>query len=228
MKASFHGHAVVMLETDDGTKLLFDPFITGNESCDLDAETVEPDVILVTHAHADHFGDTVAIAKRTGAQVITTVEIADYLGTLDVEAHGMQPGGAHEFEFGRVKFTQAIHGSSLDIDGSSVPTTLGLAAGILVTADNRTVYHVGDTALYSDMRLIGDSEKIDLAFIPIGDNFTMGPRDAAVAARWLKADTVVPIHYNTFPLIEQNPTSFINLLHQGVGIVLEIGQSIAC
>lgn len=228
MKATYHGHAVVSLETNDGTNLLFDPFITGNELCDLDADTVEPDVILLTHAHSDHFGDTVEIAKRTGAQVITTVEIADYLATLDVEAHGMQPGGAHEFDFGVVKFTQAIHGSSLDIDGSGKPFTLGLAAGIMVTADGKTVYHVGDTALYSDMKLIGTRNNIDLAFIPIGDNFTMGPEDAAVAARWLQADTVVPVHYNTFPLIEQDPNDFVKLLGQGVGIALNIGQSISC
>jgi L-ascorbate metabolism protein UlaG (beta-lactamase superfamily) len=226
MKATYHGHAVVSLETDDGTKLLFDPFITGNDLCDLDAETVEPDVILLTHAHADHFGDTVEIAKRTGAQVITTVEIADYLSTLDVEAHGMQPGGAHEFDFGVVKFTQAIHGSSLDIDDSGKPFTLGLAAGILVTADKRTVYHVGDTALYSDMRMIGERNYIDLAFIPIGDNFTMGPEDAAVAARWLQADCVVPVHYNTFPLIEQDPDDFVNRLGEGVGIALKVGQTL--
>lgn len=226
MKATYHGHAVVSIDLEDGTNLLFDPFITGNELCDLNADTVEPDVILVTHAHADHFGDTVEIAKRTGAQVITTVEIADYLKTLDIEAHGMQPGGTHEFDFGVVKFTRAIHGSSLDIDGSGQPFTLGLAAGILVTADNRTVYHVGDTDLYSDMQLIGSRNRIDLAFIPIGDNFTMGPEDAAVAARWLQADCVVPVHYDTFPLIEQDPSDFVKLLGEGVGIALKVGQTL--
>ncbi len=228
MKATYHGHAVVSLKTQDGTRLLFDPFITGNELCDLDADTVEPDVILVTHAHSDHFGDTIEIAKRTNAQVITTVEIADYLATHDIEAHGMQPGGAYDFDFGRVKFTPAIHGSSLVIDDSGHPKTLGLATGILVTADDRTVYHMGDTALYSDMQLIGNRHAIDLAFIPIGDNFTMGPEDAAVAARWLQADTVVPIHYNTFPLIEQDPNQFINRLGEGVGIALNVGQTIDC
>jgi len=226
MKATYHGHSVVSLETNDGANILFDPFITDNEQTDLNADTVEPDVILLTHAHADHFGDTVEIAKRTGAQVVTTVEIADYLQTLDVEAHGMQPGGAHEFDFGTVKFTQAIHGSSLDIDGSGKPVTLGLAAGILFTADNKTVYHLGDTALFSDLKMIGDQNNIDLAFIPIGDNFTMGPKDASIASRWLHADCVVPVHYNTFPLIEQDPHDFVNLLYEGVGIVLDIGQTI--
>ena len=228
MKATFHGHAVVFLETEDGTKLLFDPFISGNEHTDLDVETVETDYILVTHAHADHFGDTIKLANRTGATVITTVEIADYLATKDITAHGMQPGGAYDFDFGRVKLTPAIHGSSLDIDGSGNPYTLGLASGILVTADDRTVYHMGDTALYSDMKLIGDTNTIDLAFVPIGDNFTMGPEDAAIAARWIKARKVVPIHYNTFPLIEQDPNQFINLLEDGVGEILEIGDTIEC
>ena len=228
MKATFHGHAVVFLETEDGTKLLFDPYISGNEHTDLNVETVEADYILVTHAHADHFGDTIKLANRTGATVITTVEIADYLATKDITAHGMQPGGAYDFDFGRVKLTPAIHGSSLDIDGSGNPYTLGLASGILVTADDRTVFHMGDTALYSDMKLIGDTNTIDLAFVPIGDNFTMGPEDAAIAARWIKARKVVPIHYNTFPLIEQDPNQFINLLEDGVGEILEIGDTIEC
>lgn len=223
MKATFHGHAVVMLETQSGQKLLFDPFINGNELCDLDVNTVEADYIFVTHAHDDHLGDTIEIVKRTGAEVITTVEIAEYLSSFDVKAHGMQPGGSHMFGFGKVKFTPAIHGSSIEIDGK--PHTLGLASGILVTADTQTVYHVGDTALYSDMKLIGDLHDIDLAFIPIGDNFTMGPEDASLAAKWLKANKVVPIHYNTFPLIEQNPEDYIKILDEDIGFIPEIGQT---
>src|SRR5699024_9546767 len=125
----------------------------------------------------------------------------------DVEAHGMQPGGAFDFDFGRVKFTQAIHGSSLEIDGKS--HTLGLASGILVTADSKTVYHLGDTALYSDMKLIGEMNTIDLAFKPIGDNFTMGPEHAALAAKWLQAKKIIPIHYNTSPIIKQNPEEYV-------------------
>jgi L-ascorbate metabolism protein UlaG (beta-lactamase superfamily) len=138
----------------------------------------------------------------------------------------MQPGGAYEFDFGKIKLTPAIHGSSLNIDDSGVPVTLGLATGILIQADNQTLYHLGDTALYSDMKLIGERNDIDLAFIPIGDNFTMGPEDAAIAAEWLQAKKVVPIHFNTFPVIKQDPNQFIKLLDQGVGQVLDIGESV--
>lgn len=223
MKATYHGHSVVSLETKKGVKLLIDPFIKGHDACDLDVDTVEADYILVTHAHADHLGDTIDIAKRTKAQVITTVELAEYLDSFDLDTHGMQPGGAYDFDFGRVKLTQAIHGSSLNIDG--IPTTLGLASGMLITADGQTVYHLGDTALYSDMKLIGELNEIDLAFIPIGDNFTMGPADATIAADWLKAKTVVPIHYNTFPLIEQDPQAYIEGLKESEGIVPAIGEA---
>ncbi|MGO4939022.1 metal-dependent hydrolase [Fundicoccus sp. Sow4_D5] len=224
MKVAFHGHAVVSVVTHDGTKLLFDPFITGHEQCDLNLSKVEVDVILVTHAHADHLGDTIELAKRTGAHVISTVEIVSYLSSQGLNnVHGMQPGGAHNFPFGRIKFTPAIHGSSITLENGK-PYELGLAAGILLTADNQTVYHLGDTALYSDMQLIGNREAIDLAFVPIGDNFTMGLEDAILATEWLQAKRVVPIHYNTFPLIEQDPYAFINRLPEGVGYVPKLGE----
>ena len=227
MKVTYHGHSVVTILPDDGTKLLFDPFINGHEACDLDADTVETDYILLTHAHNDHFGDTIAIAGRTGATVIANVEIAEYLSSKGINAHGMQPGGAYDFDFGRVKFTPAIHGSSLKLNpDDEIATTLGLAAGILVTISEHTFYHVGDTALYSDMKLIGEMNDIDLAFVPIGDNFTMGPEDAAIATQWLKTKQAVPIHYNTFPMIKQNPQAYIDLLAAGVGKVLAVGEFI--
>lgn len=227
MKITYHGHSVVTILTDDGVHLLFDPFINGHEGCDLDATTVKADYILLTHAHSDHFGDTIDIAKRTDATVITTVEIAEYLSSKDIKTHGMQPGGSYNFDFGSVKLTPAIHGSSLKLNpDDEVPTTLGLATGILVTIDDKTVYHVGDTALYSDMQIIGDMNDIDLAFVPIGDNYTMGPKDAAFATKWLKAKQAVPIHYNTFPIIEQDPKDFVELLEDGIGKVLDFGESI--
>ena len=227
MKVTYHGHSVVTILTDDGTKLLFDPFINGHEACDLAAERVETDYILLTHAHSDHFGDTIAIAGRTGATVIANVEIAEYLSSKGIKAYGMQPGGAYDFDFGRVKFTPAIHGSSLKLNpDDDISTTLGLAAGILVTINGNNFYHVGDTALYSDMKLIGEMNDIDLAFVPIGDNFTMGPEDAAIATQWLKAKQAVPIHYNTFPMIKQNPEAYIDLVADGVGKVLAVGEFI--
>lgn len=222
MKAAFHGHAVVSVVLDDGTNILIDPFISGNEACDLEIDKVSPDYILLTHAHNDHFGDTIEIAQKTGATVISTVEIADYLEPMGISVHGMQPGGAYTFVFGTVKFTPAIHGSTLNVDGEQL--TLGLATGILLSADGKTLYHVGDTALYSDMKLIGEQNDIDLAFVPIGDNFTMGPKDAATAVEWLKTKQAIPIHYNTFPVIEQDPEVFISMLADGVGFIPTIGD----
>ena len=222
MKVSVHGHSVVRLETKTGTRLMIDPFINGNEQCDLVVDQIEVDYILVTHAHADHLGDTIEIAKNTGSKVITTVELAEYLTSFDLDTHGMQPGGAHKFDFGTVKMTPAIHGSSLTVDG--IPTTLGLATGIIIEADEKVLYHLGDTALFSDLKLIGELNEIDLAFIPIGDNFTMGPEDALVAADWINAETVIPIHYNTFPLIEQNPKEFIDQLEKSEGRIPAIGE----
>lgn len=224
MKLKWHGHSVVSIETDGGVKLLIDPFITGHEACDLDVESLEVDYILLTHAHSDHVGDTQAIAERTGALIISNVEIVSYFEGLGLKGHGMQPGGAHEFDFGLVKMFPAIHGSSLEIDGK--PFTLGLAMGIMLTIDGKTIYHLGDTALYSDMQLIGQRHDIDLAFVPIGDNFTMGIEDALLASEWLEAKTIVPIHYNTFPVIEQDPEVFVAGLKKQKGLIPKIGERI--
>ncbi|MBT2216577.1 metal-dependent hydrolase [Virgibacillus dakarensis] len=221
MKLSFHGQAVVKVETADHT-ILFDPFISGNEKCDLNADTVKADVILLTHGHNDHVGDTVEIAKRNDALVVAPNELANYLASKGLNTHPMHIGGAHEFDFGKVKFTQAFHGSSYtEEDGTIIYT--GMPAGILLTVEGKTIYHVGDTGLFSDLKLIGNRNDIDVAFVPIGDNFTMGPEDALVAADWIQAKTVVPIHYNTFPVIEQDPYSFAREVKTGKGIVMEIG-----
>src|SRR5699024_6000735 len=195
MKISYHGHSVVQIETG-GKNILIDPFITVNKLCDLDPETVEPDVILLTHGQNDHVGDTVAIAKRTGALVVALNELAVYLGRQGIETHPMNIGGAYDFDFGRVKFTHAFHGSSYEEeDGTFIYT--GMPGGILLTIDGKTIYHVGDTGLFSDLKMIGELNDIEVAFIPIGDNFTMGPDDALIAADWIGAKTVVPVHYNT-------------------------------
>ncbi|WP_174729527.1 metal-dependent hydrolase [Mesobacillus harenae] len=224
MKVFYHGHSVVKIETN-GKTILIDPFISGNPLTDLDASQVKPDVILLTHGHSDHLGDTVELAKRNGALVVANFELATYLSWQGVETHGMHIGGAYEFDFGKVKLTQAFHGSGLVTDNNEI-IYLGMPAGILFTAEGKTVYHAGDTGLFSDMKLIGERHPIDLAFLPIGDNFTMGPEDAALAAEFLQAKQVVPVHFNTFPPIKQDPHKFINMLKPETGKVLEAGEFI--
>ncbi|WP_368503562.1 metal-dependent hydrolase [Alkalihalophilus sp. As8PL] len=225
MKVSYHGHSVVLVESK-GKKIIFDPFITGNELTDLNADTLEVDVILLTHGHNDHVGDTVELAKRNNALVIAPFELATYLGWKGVNVHPMHIGGAHTFDFGTVKLTQAFHGSAYTEEESQKIIYTGMPAGILLTLEGKTIYHAGDTALFSDMKLIGERNLIDLAFIPIGDNFTMGPEDASIAAEWLQAKQVVPVHYNTFPVIEQDPNEFAANLSGKKGKVLEVGESI--
>ncbi|MBU5342070.1 metal-dependent hydrolase [Caldifermentibacillus hisashii] len=224
MKVSYHGHSVVKIVTD-GKEILIDPFITGNGNTDLKVENESPDFILLTHGHGDHVGDTVQLAKKKDALVIAMVELANYLSWQGVKTHGMNIGGSYEFEFGKVKFTQAFHSTGVETEEQTIIYT-GMPAGLLITIEGKTIYHAGDTSLFFDMKLIGERHPIDLAFLPIGDNFTMGPEDAAYAAKLLHAKTVVPIHYNTFPVIKQDPGRFINLLEDGNGKVLQPGETI--
>ncbi|MGN7412951.1 metal-dependent hydrolase [Paenibacillus sp. SAF-068] len=225
MKISYHAHSVVKIETN-GKTILIDPFITGNSNTDLNAATVQADVILLTHGHGDHVGDTVAIAKRNDALVIASPELADMLGWEGVRTHPMSIGGAYTFDFGKVKLTQAFHSSSYVNPQAQTIIYTGMPTGILFSSEGKTIYHAGDTGLFYDMKVIGERNDIDLAFLPIGDNHTMGPEDAALATDWLQAKQVVPIHFNTFPLIQQDPHSFVELLPNGVGQVLEPGEGI--
>lgn len=224
MKVSYHGHSVVRVKTDKHV-ILVDPFISGNEACDLDAETVKADVILLTHGHNDHVGDTETIAKRNDALVVAPNELADYLGLKGLNTHPMNLGGSYDFDFGSVKFTHAFHSSSYTEEDNTIVYT-GMPGGILLTIAGKTIYHVGDTGLFTDLKMIGEMNNIDLAFVPIGDNFTMGPEDALVAADWINAKIVVPVHYNTFPVIEQDPDLFASQVKTGEGRALNIGESI--
>ncbi len=225
MKLTYHGHSVVLIEAN-GKRIIIDPFITGNGQTTLNAEELEVDVILLTHGHNDHVGDTVQLAKKNDATVVAPFELATYLGWKGVNVHPMHIGGAHQFDFGTVKLTQAFHGSAYVEEENQKLVYTGMPAGILFTAEGKTIYHAGDTALFSDMKVIGERNNVDVAFLPIGDNFTMGPEDAAVAASWLKARKVVPIHYNTFPVIEQDPKAFVAMLESGIeGKVLSSGET---
>jgi L-ascorbate metabolism protein UlaG (beta-lactamase superfamily) len=193
------GHACLWFESD-GKTVLIDPFLTGNPKAVAKPDELKPDFILVSHGHGDHVGDTVAIAKRTGATCIANYEIAGWLGKQGVKnAHGMQHGGGFQFPFGRVKLTLAFHGSQLP-DGSDGGNPCGF---LLSFKDGKKVYDAADTGLFSDMQLIGE-EGIDLAVLPIGDNYTMGPDDAVRAVKLLAPKRVVPIHFDTFDLIRQD------------------------
>lgn len=225
MNISYHGHSVVRIQTG-GKTILIDPFLTGNPTTDMQARDVTVDAILLTHGHGDHVGDTVELAKRNDALVVAPFELAAFLSWKGVKTHAMHIGGSHTFDFGIVKFTQAFHGSSFIDEQTKTITYTGMPAGILFTAEDKTIYHAGDTALFSDMKLIGSRHTIDVAFLPIGDNFTMGPEDAVIAAEWLGAKIVVPMHYNTFQVIEQDPHQFISQLKASIGRVLKPGENI--
>jgi L-ascorbate metabolism protein UlaG (beta-lactamase superfamily) len=197
VRLTYHGHSCFNIRTDEAD-LLIDPFITGNSRADVRAEDLQPAYILVSHAHSDHLGDTVPIARRTGATVISNYEIAGYMSEQGIQAHPMHLGGAHQFPFGKVKLTIAHHGSSFS-DGRYG----GNPCGFLLWLEGKVLYHAGDTALFSDMTLIGQAG-IDAAMLPIGDNFTMGPEDAIQAAKFLHPKVAVLMHYDTFDVIAQD------------------------
>jgi L-ascorbate metabolism protein UlaG (beta-lactamase superfamily) len=204
---TFHGHACVEIVTGDGTRLLIDPFLTDNPLTDATPEDfAQLDYLLLTHGHFDHVADAWDLLKRTGAMLIATFEIVSYAQEkLGIEAaHPLHIGGGYEFPFGRVKLTPALHGGQVAGEGAEGYTTL--PAGILLTLDGTTVYHAGDTALITDMQLLAG--QVDVALLPIGDNFTMGPEDAARAVEMIRPGVVIPIHYNTFEMIEQDPEAF--------------------
>jgi L-ascorbate metabolism protein UlaG (beta-lactamase superfamily) len=218
------GHSALQIRTGAHT-LLIDPYLSGNPAAAARPGDVQPDFILLSHGHGDHLGDTVAIAGRTRATVITNFELCGWLERQGIShCHPQQIGGSHAFPFGRVKLTIAQHGSALP-DGSYG----GLAAGFLITLNegNRRIYAAQDTGLFYDMKLIGE-EGIDLALLPIGDNYTMGPDDALRAVKLIEPKVVIPIHYNTFDLLAQNAQAWARRVEGETktrAVVLKPGES---
>jgi L-ascorbate metabolism protein UlaG (beta-lactamase superfamily) len=222
VEITYHSHACFGITVGE-TRLLIDPFLNDNPLADVSASEVEADYVLVSHGHGDHVGDTVEIAQRTGATTISNFEIHNWLLEQGVESsHPLHIGGGYDFPFGRVKMTIAHHGSVLP-DGSYG----GNPGGFLLTLEDKKIYHACDTGLFCDMRLIGE-EGLDLAILPIGDNFTMGPDDALRAVKLLEPKVVIPIHYDTFDVIKQDPNAFAARVEAETAarcVVLKPGES---
>ncbi|MCF8254458.1 MAG: metal-dependent hydrolase [Bacteroidia bacterium] len=225
MEINYYGHSCFLIKVG-GKKLLFDPFIRGNELAkEINIDSIEADYILVSHGHEDHTGDLVYLAKKTDATVIASFEITSWLQKQGInKVHPMNVGGNKNFEFGKVSMTYAAHSSSF-ADG----TYAGVASGFVITAEGKSVYYSGDTGLTQEMKLIGEMHAISLALLPIGDNFTMDAKDAATAANFLNCKDVIGLHYDTFGFIVINNQEAINsFANKGVKLtLLKIGETFA-
>lgn len=218
---TYFGHSCFLIE-GAGRKILIDPFITGNPFAPVKKEQLKVDYVIITHGHPDHFGDSIFIAKNSNAMIISNFEIASYAEKQGCRMHPLHIGGGANFDFGRVKLTIAHHGSSLP-DGSYG----GNPAGVLVEIEGKRIYHAGDTGLFYDMKLIGE-KGLDVALLPIGDNFTMGPEDALEAVKLTAPAVVIPMHYGTFDLVKQDPQAFKQAVEKETDakcIVLKPGES---
>lgn len=228
MKLQYLGHSAFKLTLEKGLSILIDPYLDKNPLAPLKASDLKADYIVLTHAHGDHLGDSASLARQCNPLFICVSELARYLGMKGLRTHAMQIGGAFEFDFGRLKLTPALHGSATP-EGSYA----GLAAGVIIRSEGICLYHCGDTGIFLDMKLIGELDRVDYMLTPIGGNYTMDIHDALKAVDMVNASTAIPMHFNTFPLIEADPLLFQKGIEsQGRKCIIlkpgeEIGLSIA-
>jgi len=222
LKLTYISHSAFIL-SDGQFTIAIDPFITGNPTATIKVSDVKPNFIVVTHAHGDHLGDTVELAKSNNATVICVNELAILLKNKGLETHPLHIGGKYPFPFGSVKLTIAHHGS-MDNDGNYA----GAPCGAIITIGDKKIYHTGDTGLFLDMQLIGSSAELDVMLLPIGDNFTMGIDDAVQAVTFVKPKLAIPMHYNTFPYIKADPNEFVLKIKENKfnGKVMNFGETI--
>ncbi|GAB2697990.1 metal-dependent hydrolase [Paenibacillus thermoaerophilus] len=213
MELIYHGHSCVQIVTGDRS-LIIDPFLRGNELAVTDPRDIKTDAVLLTHAHADHISDADLVASANDAPVVANFELASYMSWKGVKTIGMNLGGTIDLGFAKAKMIQAFHSSGIVLEEEKRILYGGMPGGYIVQAEGFTILHTGDTCLFSDMKLIGERYAIDVAFIPIGDHYTMGPEDALQAAEWYGAKLVVPVHYNTFSVIRQDAEKFVHMLEE--------------
>ncbi len=224
MKLRYFSHSSFQITTDAGKIILIDPFLDGNPTSPVKSEEVTADFIVLTHGHGDHLGDAFKIAERTDPLFICVNELAHYCSGKGFRAHNMHIGGGYDFDFGRLKFTIAHHGSMTPEN-----TYAGEPAGVVLTIDGKSLYHTGDTGLFYDMKLIGEMTPLDYMLLPIGDNFTMGIEDAVKAVELANPAIAIPMHYNTFPVIEADPLEFKRRVESAVkkARVMSYGEEIS-